>query len=245
MNVERSENYRVALPLFEGPLDLLLHLIRKNDLDLYDIPVSTILAQYLDYLQIAKELDIDLAGEFLEMAAELAWLKSRMLLPEPASEAEEGPDPREDLLNRLLEYQKYKLAAGQLMERPILDRDVFRRPATNQDFSEEEGEMVEIDALTLLSAFQSILRRLPKEQGFEVRRDRVGIAERVIELIELLRGRGQTLFESLFQGDRTRGEVVITLLALLEMARQKLLRIFQEQSTIVVQSLITDQEESS
>ena len=224
---ESPTDYRVDLPLFEGPLDLLLHLIRKNDLDIRDIPIATILSQYLEYLNLARDLDIDLAGEFLETAAELTYIKSKLLLPEAEPEGEEGPDPRADLVARLLEYQKFKRAAEFLSQRPLLGRDVFRRRPVAEAASDEE-EMIEVDTLALLNAFQEVLKRLPREQSHVIRNERVGVAERVIELIEGLRGKQEIRFEALFEADRTRTEIVVTLLALLEMARQKLVRIVQE-----------------
>lgn len=226
--MQETENYRIALPLFEGPLDLLLHLIKKDDLNIHDIPIATILAQYLEYINLARELDIDLAGEFLEMAAELVSIKSRLLLPEPEPEAAEEPDPRADLAAKLLEYRKFKEAASVLLQRPLLGRDVFRRQAPTT--ASVESETIEVDTLTLLTAFQELLRRLPTGRTHEVRQERVGVAERVMELIEGLRGKGERLFESLFEADRTRGEVVVTLLALLEMARQRLVRIVQQEA---------------
>lgn len=230
--MEASLGYRVTLPLFEGPLDLLLHLIKKEDLDIHDIPISQILNQYLGYLELARELNIDLAGEFLEMAAELTYLKSKLLLPEPPQEEEET-DPRADLVAKLIEYQRYKLAAGRLLEKPLLGREVFRRQPLEE--SSEEA-MLEADTLSLLSAFEGLLKRLPREQSHEIRGDRVGVAERVMELMEKLRGRSQAVFESLFETDRTREEMVVTFLALLEMARQRLIRVIQEDrnGTIVV-----------
>lgn len=221
-----AENYRIDLPHFEGPLDLLLHLIKKNHFNVYDIPVAPILQQYMQYLNLAKEFNIDLAGEFLEMAAELAYIKSKMLLPEPEVAEEEGPDPRADLVQKLLEYQKYKMAASLLLEKPLLGRDVFRRQPMTAE--KEEEEAIEVDLLKLLSAFQTVLSQLPQERIHEARSDRIGVAERIMELIELVRGKKQVLFEELFQTDQTKGELVVTFLAILEMGRQKLIRIVQE-----------------
>ena len=172
------QNYKVNLPAFEGPLDLLLYLIKKNDLDIYNVPIVEILEQYLDYLKLAKELDIDIAGEFLDMAAELTYIKSKMLLPEPpADEEEEGPDPREELIARLLDYQRFKQAGAWLLGRPILGRDLFAHPLEAVDPAEAEDSMVEADTITLLSAFADILKRLPQETVHEVEGDRIGVTE--------------------------------------------------------------------
>jgi len=232
MKITQDENqphpYKVSLEVFEGPLDLLLHLIKKEDVDIYDIPIARLLEQYLDYLNLAHELDIDLAGEFLETASELAYIKSKMLLPEAEDEEDEGPDPRADLVARLLEYQRYKMAAQSLMSKPLLGRDVFTRPPLAIE-SEEGERFIEVDSLALLSAFQDLLKRLPKDQFHEVRQTRLGVSERISELTEKLKGKKQAAFEDLFEGDRSRSDVVVTFLAILEMAKQRLLRILQEQ----------------
>ena len=237
-----QQEHKVSLEVFEGPLDLLLHLIKKDDLSVYDIPISRLLEQYLQYLQFADELDIDLAGEFVEMASELAYIKSKMLLPEPPVEEEEGPDPRAELVRRLLEYQRYKAAAQSLISRPLLGTDVFSRPA------EAPGEMGEVlmdaDPLALISAFQDLLKRLPAEAVHEISRPRTGVAERILELTESLKGKDRILFEDLFDGERTRGDLVITFLAVLEMAKQRLLRLVQDKvfHHIVVCPMIVGEE---
>ncbi len=238
MNSE-TEGYRVELPFFEGPLDLLLHLIKKEDLNIRDIPISLILQKYLEYLELARELNIDLAGEFLEMAAELAWIKSKMLLPELPEEGEEA-DPRGDLVAKLMEYQKFKAAASCLLEKPLLGRDVFRREPVLVEET-EEGPLLEVDTLSLLSVFEALLKKLPREESHPIRMDRIGVAERVIELVEELEGKNEVVFEALFRKDRSRSEIVVTLLALLEMTRQKLIRVVQEMisGTIVVIPLVT------
>ncbi len=221
------EAHRIHLEVFEGPLDLLLHLIRKEDLDIYDIPISKVLHQYLDYLDLAKDLNIDLAGEFIEMASELAYIKSKMLLPEPETEEEEGSDPRADLVARLLEYQRYKMAAQSLLERPLLGRDVFSRAPEDHPDDLVDPE-IEADTLALLTAFQKLLKRLPKDQYHEVRQTRMGVAERILELTEFLTGKDQVVFEDLFEGVASRGDLIVTFLALLEMAKQRLLKVYQE-----------------
>ncbi len=222
-----TNSHRVQLDVFEGPLDLLLHLIKKDDLNIYDIPISHLLEQYTQYIELAKELDIDLAGEFLEMAAELAYIKSKMLLPEPQEEEEEGPDPRAELMKRLLEYQRFKMAGQSLLSRPLLGQDVFSR--TPEESEEEAQEVwVEADTLSLVSAFHDILKRLPQEKVHEISHSRMGVAERILELTDLLRGKDRVSFEDLFQGGKSRSDLVVTFLAILEMAKQRLLRIAQE-----------------
>ncbi len=237
---------RVQLDVFEGPLDLLLHLIKKEDVDIYDIPISRLLDQYLQYLQLAQELDIDLAGEFVEMASELAYIKSKMLLPEPEAPGvgdEEGPDPRSELIRRLIEYQRYKAAAQSLISRPLLGTDVFARPAEETEPQNEEL-LIEADTLSLISAFQDLLKRLPAETVHEISRERTGVSERILELTEMLKGREQISFEDLFIGEKTRVGLVVTFLAILEMAKQHLLRIVQEKvfHRIVVCPLVSEEE---
>ncbi|MBI2083041.1 MAG: segregation/condensation protein A [Deltaproteobacteria bacterium] len=236
----------MQLPAFEGPLDLLLHLIKKDDLDIQNIPISVILSQYLEYLQLAQELNVDLAGEFLDMAAELTYIKSKMLLPESEKEEEEGFDPRADLIQKLLEYQKYKMAASILLERPLLGKTVFKRSPDLSEVGNDESEIIETDTLSLMAAFQELLKRMPKDKSHEVYRERVGVAERVLELVEKIRGTDKVLFEALFQEDRSRTELIVTFLAILEMARQKLIRIVQEMTcgVIVVCPLVSEKNET-
>lgn len=225
---ENSADYKVSLEVFEGPLDLLLHLIKKDDLNIYDIPISRLLDEYLQYIDLAKELDIDLAGEFLEMAAELALIKSRMLLPVSEEEEPEGPDPREELIRRLLEYQRYKMAAQSLISRPLLGQDVFVRPPMELEEGDQQDVWVEADTLSLVSAFHDILKRLPQEKVHEIRQPRMGVSERILELTDLLKGKERVSFEDLFQGEMTRSDLIVTFLAILEMGKQRLLRIVQE-----------------
>jgi segregation and condensation protein A len=234
---------RVQLEIFEGPLDLLLHLIKKEDLDIYDIPISRLLDQYLEYLQLARDLDIDLAGEFVEMASELAYIKSKMLLPEPPAEEEEGPDPRAELIRRLIEYQRYKAAAQSLISRPLLGTDVFARPAEEAAIGDAEMT-IDADTLSLISAFQDLLKRLPKEAVHEISRPRTGVSERILELTEILKEKEEVAFEDLFAGEKTRSDLVVTFLAILEMAKQRLLRIAQEKvfHRIVIRALVTGEE---
>ena len=180
--MEEQDAYRVKLEVFEGPMDLLLHLIKKNEIDIYDIPIALITQQYLEYLELMKQLNIDIAGEFLVMAAELMHIKSKMLLPKPEfeEEEEEGPDPREELVRRLIEYQQFKEAAEQLRERELLGRDVFIRGATAQDWVEIAGDSIApLSLFHLIEAFQKLLEKVPGEVQMEV--DRVSVRERIIE----------------------------------------------------------------
>lgn len=220
-------DYRVNLEIFEGPLDLLLHLIRKNDLEIADIPIALVLDQYMDTIEEARELNIDLAGDFLLTAAELIHIKSQLLMPVEGEEGEEeGPDPRAELVRRLLEYQRYKEAAGQLMARPLLGREVFIRSAGGLPTNPEETSL-EADLSTLLVSFQQVLKRLPQDASYNIHMDRVSVSERIIALTEQLRGQEGIRLTQLLAGATTRSELVLTFLALLEMSKMKMITMKQ------------------
>ncbi len=223
-------DYRVNIEAFEGPLDLLLYLIKKNDLSITDIPIAFILEEYVRYLDSLKEMNIDVAGEFLLVAAELAYIKSKMLLPEEGGEEEEESDPRADLVNRLLEYQRYKEAAAKLAERSQLFRDVFvPLNANRMDAAQAtvpEG-LIEADVYELVDAFARILIRLPKERFHDVAVDRISVNERIMELVEKVKKDMTLRLEDVFDRPISRYGVVVTFLAILEMARLKMVRLFQ------------------
>lgn len=236
-----GDAFRVALPNFEGPLDLLLHLIKEHRLDIFDIPLALITEKYLEHLERMREINLDIAGEFLVMAATLAHLKSRMLLPrqdtpEQATDAvtelqqEEAGDPRAELVRRLLEYQKYKDAAEQLAMQDILERDVFPRrvPVEAVPIPEEEVGLQEFSVLKLIEALDRVLERLAPKLQHEVVREKVSITEAIRKIAERLKGQESCSFESLFDEQRTRQEVVITFLAILEMVKRRLLKVRQE-----------------
>lgn len=227
-----GNDYRVNLEVFEGPMDLLLYLIKKNDIDICDIPIAFILEEYLRYLDTLKEMNIDLAGEFLLLAAELAYIKSRMLLPSEGGE-EEAPeeDPRADLVRRLLEYQQYKEAAQALLNRPQLYRDVFTpfRPGDEniEGLERQEPPLKESDVYRLVDAFARILVRLPKEKFHDVAVDRISVNDRILQIVETVRQGQVVRIEDLLDKPVTRYGVVITFLALLEMSRLKMIELFQ------------------
>jgi segregation and condensation protein A len=248
-SIPASQAFKVALPHFEGPLDLLLHLIREHELDILDIPISLITERYLEYLNTMQALDIDVAAEFLVMAATLAHIKSRMLLPRDAkpdqpTPEEEGEDPRAALVRRLLEYQKYKDAGQSLGARPILGRDTFSRPAPVQDAENLELDSSEVSAFKLIEAFDTVIKRSKIRVPFEIALDRLSLSEAIDDLIGQLRTRGQQTFSQLLgsvdsQGNPAtleRHRVVIVFLALLEMVKLRVLRIFvpSEEGEIVV-----------
>lgn len=229
------EGYPVRLDNFEGPLDLLLHLIRKNEIDIYDIPIALVTQQYIEYIDLMKELDLDVAGEFLVMAATLIHIKARTLVPRPetqAEEAEEGDDPRDALVRRLIEHQRFKAAAELLHERQTVRSAQWGRADERlADIAGEPFEReLEADLFALLQAFQSVLKRARARPEVPLPAAEVSIETRTRQLMERLGHAGSCGFEDLFVGDRSRAELITTFLALLEMIRLKLIRVFQSGS---------------
>ena len=220
-------NYQVKLQVFEGPLDLLLYLIKKNEVDIYNIPVATITQQYVDYLNMMELLDLNIAGEFLVMAATLMQIKSRMLLPQeerPPEEVEE-PDPREELVQRLLEYQRFKEVARHLAALEWQRRHVFVRTPTADGLPvpapAEGAPHFEASLFDLLTAFSHVLTTASKDQLYEIVHDEVTVEHKVHELLHLLLKQTSLTFEQLFASSRTRLEIIATFLALLELVRLK------------------------
>ncbi len=229
--------YRIKLESFEGPLDLLLHLIQQHELDILDIPVSFITAKYLEYLKLMQVLSIEIASEYLVMAATLVHIKSKMLLPvaptgqDDGMPQEEEEDPRAELVRRLLEYQKYKAAAAELAERGTLGRDVFAR-GVEEAAAPGPAEFAKVEVFGLLEAFEKVLKRTKVKIDHEVVFDRISITDRIVELVDRLQGRRAVRFEWLFLGAArgvapNRFDLVITFLAMLEMCRMRLLRVYQ------------------
>ena len=227
--VLNSRLYRVKLDIFEGPLDLLLHLVKKNEVDLSDIPVATITDQYLAYLDLLQQLDLDVAGEYLVMAATLLHLKSRLLLPgDENPEEEEGEDPRAELARQLLEYQRFKEAAEMLAHRDLLDRDVFMR-APLRDEADTEGDAVYDTSLgDLLDALQDVLKRAAPEVAHQVILEHVSMRERLVTILDILRERTEVLFTDVFPVGSTRLQILTTFLALLELVRTRMVSVQQE-----------------
>jgi segregation and condensation protein A len=227
---------RVQLEIFEGPLDLLLHLIKKNEVSITDIPIATITEQYLATLEVMQTFNLDVAGEFLVMAATLIHIKSRMLLPmaDDEDDEEEGTDPRQELVRRLLEYQRFKDAADQLERRELLTRDVFVRSAAPAEEIPAPG-FREVSVFELLTALKRVLDRLPKDVVHEVMLEKITMREKMSLLLDQLRTQGKILFESLFAEVTTRMEVVVTFLAMLELVKVRAIRIFQEEATGPIQ----------
>jgi segregation and condensation protein A len=227
------EGYPVRLANFEGPLDLLLHLIRKHEVDIYDIPIVLVTRQYLEYIDLMQELNLDVAGEFLVMAATLIHIKSRMLLPraDPAQEEAEE-DPREALMRRLLEHQKYKAAAELLHERETLRSAQWTRP--DGPISEIAGEApepeIEVDLFSLISAFRAVVERAKQRPKVYLPAEQMPIEDRIEQLMTRLSETEACGFEELFADVQTRSGLIVTFLAVLEMIRLKLVRVFQSGS---------------
>jgi segregation and condensation protein A len=225
--------YKVKLDTFEGPLDLLLYLIRKNEMNIYDIPIAVITEQYLGYIELMQELDLDVAGEFLVMASTLIHIKSRMLLPrpDPAQDEEgEAEDPREALVRRLLEHQKYKAAAELLHERETVRGAQFMRPdARVAEVAGDEYEPeLEVDLFSLIAAFKGVLARATRRPRMVLPPEQMSIEDRMHQLLARLSETEACGFEDLFNdGDGSRPFMIVTFLALLEMIRLKLIRAFQ------------------
>jgi len=222
--------YPVRLQNFEGPLDLLLHLIKKNELNIYDIPITIVTSQYLEYIDLMQEMNLDVAGEFLVMAATLIHVKSRMLLPRPDPTQEDPEeDPREALVRRLLEHQKFKAAAELLHERETLRSAQWTRP--DGPIAEIAGEPpepeIEVDLFSLISAFRAVVERAKARPKVYLPSEQMPIEDRIEQLMERLSETEACGFEDLFSDMQTRAGLVVTFLALLEMIRLKLIRVFQ------------------
>ncbi|MDF0676278.1 MAG: segregation/condensation protein A [Nitrospira sp.] len=222
--------YQVRIENFEGPLDLLLHLIKKNEINIYDIPVAMIAQQYLEYLEAMEELNLNVAGDFLVMAATLLQIKSRMLLPvdETADDDEDGPDPREELVRRLLEYKAFKEAARQLDQQETVWREIFwREQALSVEEVEEDLPLENVSLFDLVDALKEVLERNPSSRLIEIVLDNLTVRERMNLVLEMLEGKDSVSFAALFQGSCHRMVVVVTFLALLELMRLRVVRVFQ------------------
>ena len=224
--------YSVTLDIFNGPLDLLLHLIKKNEVDIYDIPIARITEQYLEYLDFLKDVNLEIVGDYMSMAAELGYIKSRMLLPRIKDEDEEEQDPREELVRRLLEYEKYRNAAAELGTMEILGKDVFLAGYDiKETFGEptEETEFVKFDLWSLVDAFSKIYENGEKSETKEISLtpQTYTVEERKNQMIEIMRERKEVLFEDLFEEDKNRMKLVVTFLSILELLKDGVLNVFQ------------------
>jgi len=239
IGVETAESsYRVRLDEFEGPLDLLLHLIKKSEINIYDIPIAVITKQYLEYISLMKDLNLEVAGEFLVMAATLIHIKSRMLLPDDSEgddEDDSGEDPRAELVRRLLEYKQFKEAAGDLVQRGQQWREVFGRPAfleaERPSLPEDEDDTpLDLTLFDLVDAFQDIIQRTPAKALVEVTADHLTVKDRMNYILERLESEAAAPFETLFHPEEGRMVVIVTFLGLLELIRIKLVRAYQSEA---------------
>jgi len=244
--VEEREDYKIKLEIFEGPLDLLLHLIRKNEVDIFDIPITIITDQYLEYIDMMKAFNIDVAGDFLVMASTLVYIKSRLLLPEKDEDGD-GEDPREELTRPLLEYLHFKELAGELYEREMLERDVFKRGPVN-DYSDFEPEDVPLDVnlFQLMDAFKRILENSIPDAEITFRADNLSVQDRISFILENLKEKNTLFFKELFVEDRTISEFVVTFLSVLELVHMGLVRVYQPSvdSEIRLEARFEDNEEA-
>jgi segregation and condensation protein A len=243
-----DQGYKVELDVFEGPLDLLLHLVKKHELDILDIPIAFVTEKYIEYLDMMTRLNLDVAGEYLLMAATLAYIKSRELLPpaegeeDDAEGEEDEADPRAELIRRLLEYQKYKEAAGKLGERPVVGRNIWTRGTPQEESLADDidpdtlAPLADVPVIKLIEALDRVLARAKIKISHNVIVDRLSVSERINEIADRLES-GQTIsFSSCFSFIRddtevtmaeARHEAVVTFLAILEMAKLRLIKLSQ------------------
>jgi segregation and condensation protein A len=217
--------YKVKLEIFEGPLDLLFYLIKKDELSINDIPISSITEQYLQYLELMRMLDLDIAGEFLVMAATLMHIKSKMLLPPDETEVErEEEDPRSELVRKLLEYRRFKEAAQALREKELIQKEVFHRTGVKRPVDEDPGQdgpYFEASIFDLLSAFSKVLKEIPRDSFYEVVKDEVTVSEKIHEIFHILVKSPSIYFLDLFKTEGAKIHIIATFLALLELIRMK------------------------
>ena len=221
-------NYQCNLDIFEGPLDLLLHLIKEQKMDIYDIRIAEITKQYLSYLDLLSELNLEMVGEYLVMAAELAKIKSKSLLPIPETEEDvltaAGEDPRAELMRRLLEYQRYKEAAFELRQKEYDQQQIFSRTGEVVLENSEEELLIEANVFDLLTAFQKVLKEKSFKKNYEIKVTTLSVSDRISGILEILNVSESVTFDSLFTSLNTKQEVIVTFLAILELMRMQLIR---------------------
>jgi segregation and condensation protein A len=227
-----NADYKVKLEVFEGPLDLLLYLIKQDEIDIYDVSLERITRQYLEYLRAFKELNIELAGEFIVMAANLIYLKSRSLLPidqQPPEEDAEEDDPRWDLIRQLIEYKKFKEAASELHLRELEQERIFVREGGASSLLQEPLRLEEVGIFQLINAFQTVIKRIEARQDVqEIFAERFSVSEKIDTILQRVANGARLRFSDLFGAAVSRVEVVVTFLALLELIRLKQVRALQK-----------------
>lgn len=230
-----EEVYKVKVTdIFEGPMDLLIFLIKKNEVNIYDIPVALITDQYLEYIDWMRAMNIDVAGDFILMAATLAQIKSRMLLPIHGNEEDED-DLRNQITQPILEYLQMKSAAEQLADRDLLGDHIFHRPPLpKEEVKHPEDEMIQVGLFELIDAFREILAKLTPEQTVDLTADRISVKDRINELVDVLEEKGTIAFRDLFEANVTKNDIIITFLAVLEMVKMGLVRVAQHIQTGII-----------
>lgn len=217
-------SYKIKLEIFEGPLDLLLYLVKKDHLNIYDIPIAKVTEQYLQYIDLMKLLDLNIAGEFLVMAATLMQIKSKMLLPAQEAEgAQEQEDPRAELIKRLLEYEKFKEIAENLRQRELEQKEVFKRPKVeiDKELSSEKEVYFEASIFDLINAFSKALEEIPRNIFYEVIKDEFTVEEKIHDILHLLLVEEKMALSGLFGKAKNKLEVIVIFLAILELIRMK------------------------
>lgn len=225
---DQRPTYQITIPSFDGPMDLLLHLIKEHELDIYDIPISKITKEYLAYLEIMKTLNLEIAGDFLVMAATLMQIKSRMLLPVDPTPDQPEEDPRLELMRRLIEYKKFKDAADQLLDLEKLRGHLLSRkiPPNMKEVGEEE-HLEEVTLFGLLAAFKDVLIHSQEDVTAELLRPEITVTQKINDLMDLLQAEQKIVFRPILTACRTKIEKIVALLALLELIRLKLVRVVQ------------------
>ncbi|MEW6076526.1 MAG: segregation/condensation protein A [Thermodesulfobacteriota bacterium] len=232
---ETGGPYKVKTEIFEGPMDLLVYLIKKNEVSIYDIPIASITRQFLDYIEWMKSLNINLAGEFLYMAAILTNIKSRTLLPSHSAAGDEDEDPRAEITRALEEYLKIKSAAEGLNTRPILNEDIFVRTTDKKAFRQEaDADLIEVGLFELIDAFQKVIDRLPDSSKMMLAREEISIKDKIAEIVERLEEKRSITFAELLENVSGKREVIAFFLALLEMVKMQLVSIRQHVDSGVI-----------
>jgi segregation and condensation protein A len=232
----QEELYKVKIDdIFEGPMDLLVHLIKKHEMDIYDIPIALITEQYLKYLQWMKAINIDVAGDFILMASTLTKIKSRMLLPVHEEETDDE-DPRLEIVKPLEEYLRMKSAANELITRNLLGEDTFvRNPNQENHPIDQNGEIIKVGLFELIDAFQTILEKISEHRGVDIiTADTVSVRDRIVQIVEIFETRKSVTFNELFTINVAKSDIVVTFLAILEMVRLSLINIVQNTQTGII-----------
>lgn len=230
-----EDNYKINLDdIFEGPMDLLIYLIKKNEVDIYDIPVALITDQYLSYLELMKSMNIDLAGDFILMAATLTQIKSKMLLPAHEDNVSEE-DPRTEIIEPLMQYLQMKSAAEHLAAKDILGENTFVRSTDKEDYPvSHDEEIINVGLFELIDAFQKILKNISADVRLEFTADRISVKDRIAELVEIFEKQKSITFNELFPSDVGKSDIILTFLAILEMVKLRLVRLAQHVQTGII-----------